>query len=198
MTAASDTTRLSLLLRLRTEPHDSNTWNEFVDRYGSMIRRWCLRWGLQEADADDVAQHVLLALSKQMRDFEYQVDGRFRAWLKVISYRAWCQFLERRKRARLVSGCEEMDQMLQSIEARDDFVLQMDRECERNMLEDAMRLVEARVHPRTWLAFRQTAFEKIPGEVVAKSLEMSVLAVYRAKSRVQAMIQEEIQRMDND
>src|SRR5947209_2478785 len=51
-------TRASLLSRLRKDPGDSSAWDEFVDRYGPRIRSWCRRWGLQEADAEDVTQIV--------------------------------------------------------------------------------------------------------------------------------------------
>ena len=193
---ADDTTSLSLLSRLRRSPDDPYTWDEFVARYGEMILLWCKRWGLQEADAQDVTQNVLLALSKQMKTFEYKADGRFRSWLKTIAYRAWCHFLENRRKAGL-AGSSAIDQMLASVEARDDFLAELEQECERNMLEDAMKLVEQRVQPATWEAFRRTALSAEPAARVGQDLSMSVLAVYRAKSRVQAMIQEEIQLLDS-
>ena len=44
-------------------------WNEFVERYQPMIRAWCLRWGSQPSDADDVAQQVLLKLLTAMKQY---------------------------------------------------------------------------------------------------------------------------------
>ena len=55
-------TRLSLLSRLRKDPQDSSAWDEFVRRYGPRIEAWCRRWGLQEADVQDVTQTVLVRL----------------------------------------------------------------------------------------------------------------------------------------
>ena len=61
-------TDVSLLLRLRQNPTDQAAWGNFVDRYGRRIYLWCRHWQLQEADAEDVTQNVLLKLAEQMRD----------------------------------------------------------------------------------------------------------------------------------
>ena len=67
MTDTSLRTRTSLLLRLRQAPPDQDAWAEFVDRYGRQIHAWCRRWGLQEADAQDVTQTVLLRLASKLQ-----------------------------------------------------------------------------------------------------------------------------------
>ena len=63
--------RVSLLGRLRRDPTNQAIWDEFVDHYGTKIYAWCRRWGLQEADAQDVTQNVLLKLADKMRTFTY-------------------------------------------------------------------------------------------------------------------------------
>ena len=49
---------------------------------------------------------------------------------------------------------------------------------------------------KTWAAFQRTALNNESAAEVGEALQMSVVAVYRAKSRVQSMIQEEIQILD--
>jgi RNA polymerase sigma-70 factor (ECF subfamily) len=39
----------------------------FVDRYDTKVYAWSQRWGLQEADAHDVTQNVMLELARQIR-----------------------------------------------------------------------------------------------------------------------------------
>src|SRR6516164_639122 len=56
------TTSVSLLSRIRRDPSQPETWNEFVKRYAPKIYRWCRQWRLQEADAEDVTQNVLAKL----------------------------------------------------------------------------------------------------------------------------------------
>ena len=55
---------------------------------GPLIHRWCRRWRLQEADAQDVAQDVLLKLHGRMATFNYDPSGSFRAWLKTLAHHA--------------------------------------------------------------------------------------------------------------
>src|SRR5215212_1754148 len=60
--ATLPTTRVSLLNQLRQDPSDQAGWDEFVDRYGRHIYRWCRQWKLQDADAEDVTQNILVKL----------------------------------------------------------------------------------------------------------------------------------------
>lgn len=190
-------TSASLLLKLRQNPNDQEAWDDFVDRYGRMIFRWCRQWGLQEADAQDVTQNVLLELAHQMRRFVYDSSGSFRGWLKTIAYRGWCHLLSSRQRAGVGSGNETVLQLLQSVEARDDFLGRIEAESDRELLDRAIAHVQLRVQPRTWEAFRLTAIEEMPGAEVAERLRMKLGTVYVARSKVQKMLQEEVHRLNN-
>src|SRR5262245_6818045 len=70
-------THASLLMRLRQSDQDQAAWNAFVDRYGPQIFAWCRHWGLQDTDAEDVTQTVLLKLAEKLRGFEYDPSRRF-------------------------------------------------------------------------------------------------------------------------
>jgi RNA polymerase sigma-70 factor (ECF subfamily) len=56
---------------IQTSPADLEAWDEFVRRYHPMIHSWCLKWGLQSFDADDVAQNVMVQLMTATRTFRY-------------------------------------------------------------------------------------------------------------------------------
>ena len=60
-------TSLTLLEALRQAPKDAGAWERFVWRYRPMIYGWCREWGLQGADAEDVAQDVLARLIGEAR-----------------------------------------------------------------------------------------------------------------------------------
>ena len=64
-------TSLTLMLRVQQDPADPQAWDELVQRYHPIIRAWCLRWGSQPSDADDVAQQVLLKLLGAMKKYHY-------------------------------------------------------------------------------------------------------------------------------
>jgi len=195
---ADSSTRLSLLGRLRLTPTDEQAWSEFVERYGRQVYAWCRQWGLQEADAEDVTQNVLADLARQMRTFEYQPSGRFRSWLRTIAHRGWCDLLASRKAATNGSGDSAVLGLLNSVEAREDLLKHLDSECERELLEAAMNQVQQRVEPNTWEAFRLTAQEGRAGAETAQRLGLQVAAVFKAKSRVQKMIREEVAKLEGD
>jgi RNA polymerase sigma-70 factor (ECF subfamily) len=181
---------------LRRDPLDQAAWNDFVERYGSTIYRWCRTWGLKEADAEDVTQEVLLKLARNMRNFVYDSTGSFRGWLKTLAYRAWCDFLDGRKRATAGSGDSAVLALLESVKARDDLSRQLDEEYDRELLEQAMKRVRLRVEERTWKAFQLTALEGRPGVEAAAELGMRVGTVYVARSKVQKMLQDEIHLLE--
>jgi RNA polymerase sigma-70 factor (ECF subfamily) len=192
-----DLTSQTLLGRLRNNPNDQKAWSEFVERYGVVIYRWCRKWRLQESDAEDVTQNVMLDIGRQMRTFEYRVGGRFRAWLRTVAHRAWCDFLSARQRATPGSGDTAVGMMLSSVPASEEFIDTLDAECERELLDAAMALVQIRVEQQTWEAFILTAIQGVGGTETAERLNMPVASVYQAKSRIQKLLQAEVERLDN-
>jgi DNA-directed RNA polymerase specialized sigma24 family protein len=77
-------TRGSLLARLHEEPNNAEAWGEFVRIYGTHVIGWCLAHGLQDADACDVSQEVLVRFWKQAAKFRYDPSQRFLAYLRRI------------------------------------------------------------------------------------------------------------------
>jgi len=189
---ADDTqTSTTLLRQLRDDPLDPTAWDRFVDRYGVLIYRWCRHWGLQEADAEDVTQNVLVELLRQMRHFVYDRAGSFRAWLRIIAYRGWCRFLEGQQRRGALTVAL---QRLHSSEAYEDLLQQLTLADDREALERAMTAVRQRVQPHTWEAFRMQAFDGVSGDDVARQLNINIGAVFVARSKVQKMLRDEIER----
>jgi RNA polymerase sigma-70 factor (ECF subfamily) len=199
MSVAHDSgTRITLLGRLRRDPGDQKAWAEFVEQYGPRIYSWCRHWNLQEADAQDVTQNVLLRLAQKLRDFSYDPSRSFRAWLKTLTQRAWSDFVESRQRAGLGSGDSKVLRLLGSIEAREDLLARLDQEFDRELLEQAITQVRLRVAPQTWEAFRLTAFEGLSGAEAAELIPMQVAQVFVAKRRVQKMLQSELERLERN
>jgi RNA polymerase sigma-70 factor (ECF subfamily) len=57
-----------------------------------------------------------------------------------------------------------------------------------------MQRARQRVEPQTWEAFRLTALEDQSGADVAERLGMKITAVFKARSRVQQMLKDELAR----
>ena len=190
-------TSVTLLARLRHAPADQTAWCQFVQRYGPKIYGWCRRWGLQESDAEDVTQDVLLKLAEKMRTFAYDSKGSFRAWLKTITHNAWHHYVETRGRAGVGSGSTKVLETLRKAEAREDLLQRLDEEFDRELLDVAMARVRGWVQAHTWEAFRLMALEGRSGAEAAAQLGMKVATVFVARRKVQRRIQEEMRRLEH-
>jgi RNA polymerase sigma-70 factor (ECF subfamily) len=189
-------TSASLLARLRHAQADQAAWADFVRRYGPLILGWCRHWKLQEADAQDVTQTVLVKLADKMRTFDYDPSRSFRAYLKTLARYAWCDFLETCRKPGAGSGDTAVLQALQAVEAGDDLVQRLNDQFDHEVLAEARTLVQQRVERHTWEAFHLTAVEGLSGAEVAARLGLKVATVFKAKSKVQKMLQEEVARLE--
>jgi RNA polymerase sigma-70 factor (ECF subfamily) len=194
--APESETHITLLDRLRMNPGDASAWREFERHYGAKVLGWCRRWGLQQADAEDVTQAVLLRLAEKMKTFAYDPQRSFRGWLRTLAHHAWSEFVERRDRPGRGSGDEEVFRLLGTVEARDDLAQQLEDQFDRELVEEASGRVRLRVAPQTWEAFQLTALEGLSGAEAAERTGQQVAQVFVAKRRVQSMLREEIQRLD--
>src|SRR5260370_19628198 len=102
--AEAPTTRPSLLVRLR-DPQDALAWSQFVDLYGPLIYDFARTQGFQDADAADLMQETLQAVSGAIGRLEYDPKrGSFRGWLFTVVRNKLRNFLAKRQRQGRGSG----------------------------------------------------------------------------------------------
>jgi RNA polymerase sigma-70 factor (ECF subfamily) len=188
----------TLLGRLRQQPHDQAAWEEFLRRYGPAILGWSRQGGLQPADAEDVAQMVLLKLAAAMRTFAYDPSKSFRGWLRTLTRHAWSDFAAARQRGGRAGGGDEAEERLHTLPARDELVARLEGQFDREVLEEASARVRLRVEADTWEAFRLTAVEGVPTAEAAQRLGKQLASVYKARARVQKLLQDEVRRLEGD
>jgi RNA polymerase sigma factor (sigma-70 family) len=186
-------TSLTLMEGLREFPRNARAWERFVEQYRPKIYGWCRVWGLQEADAEDVAQDVIAKLTQKMMDFDYDRTRCFRAWLKTITQHALSDQLSSRCRA-LGDGSVPI---LSSLEAREDLEKRIEELFDRELLDRAIARVKERVAPVTWDAFRLTTFEDCSGAQVSCLLGIPIASVFVAKHRVHKILKEELAKLDD-
>jgi RNA polymerase sigma-70 factor (ECF subfamily) len=186
----------TLLGRLRQDPTDQAAWAQFVERYGRRIYTWCRQGGLQEADAEDVTQMVLVRLAERMRNFAYDSSKSFRGWLRTLTRHAWSDFVQARQRGGRASGDSDTVASLHSVPARDDLVARLEEQFDQEVYEEATARVRLRIEPATWEAFRLLVVEGLSGAEAARQLNRTVAAVFKAKSRVQSMLRDEVERLE--
>jgi len=182
-------TSLSLLERVRRG--DEAAWAEFSVQRISMLRHWCQKWGMQDADVDDLIQDTLLIVIGRIREFRRRGTGSFRAWIRTIAWRCWCDAVSRAERS---VRPEVLARLKESLLARQTLEQEFDTLLEAQMLEHAMAVVRQRIQDSTWNAFRLMALENLGGDVVAELTGMRLNAVHAARYRVQRPISAEIRR----
>src|SRR5262249_21150791 len=95
----ADDTRPSLLIRVR-DPQDAAAWQQFAALYEPLIYQFARKRGLQDADAADLTQIVLQAVSESIRRLDYDPQrGSFRGWLFVVVRNQLQKFRAQQRRA---------------------------------------------------------------------------------------------------
>jgi RNA polymerase sigma-70 factor (ECF subfamily) len=191
-------TSAALLSRLRVDPGDSQAWAVFVRTYGPRIIEWTRQWGLQDADAHDVTQMVMIQFWRKIQRFQYDPSRRFRGWLRTLVHSVWCDFLEGRRQGQQGLGGSEDYNGLESIAARDDLAARLEEEYDRELLRIAMERVQKRVEARTWQAFELLNLEGMTGGEAAARLGMRLGSTFAASSKVRRLIRQEVQRLESD
>jgi RNA polymerase sigma factor (sigma-70 family) len=195
--SSRDATRPSLLIAVR-DPRNQAAWEEFVSLYTPLVFQHCMRRGLQEADAADVAQEVMKAVSGAIARFEYdRRRGTFRSWLLTVTRSKLANFFVSKAR-RKDETSETSVLELASPEATAAEVADWEREYRARVLSWAMEQVKDTFQPATWNAFWQTAIEGRSVPEVATALGMSPGAVYIARSRVIARLRERVSQVEAD
>ena len=180
-------TSASLLVRVR-DAADADAWRTFEAVYGPLVRRSCVRRGLQHADAADVSQEVLARVATAIRGFEYAPDkGRFRAWLNTVTANAVRSF--RMKAARRPVSVEHEP------EAADP---SWDADFTAHLLAVACDRVRGEFEPTTWAAFEAAWVRNEPPAEIAGRLGVAVHAVYVNKSRVLKRLEAEVRLLADD
>lgn len=193
------TTDVAMFARLGCAPPDQAAWEAFVRRYGPCIRAWCHAWHLQEADAQDVTQSVLIKLVVHLRRLAYAPPQSFRGWLRASVKHACLDCLGGRRRGigAVAQGGSDGLALIQGAAAREDLTRRLEAEFDLELLEEAERRVRRRVAPHTWEAYRLTAIEGLSGAEAAARLGMKVTAVFVSRGRVTEQLQREIKTLED-
>lgn len=185
-------TRASLLIRVRNSA-DQEAWHEFVEIYWPVIHRLARRKGIQSSDADDIAQTVLLAISKAIERREHDRQrARFRTWLDRVAQNAILNVLTRGKpdRASGDSGLLAILEQHSSPAGAESDLLRL--EFRREVFRWAAQQIREEFQESTWNAFWLTTVESQDCEAVARRLGKNIGSIYAARSRVMRRLQEKV------
>lgn len=189
--AAEQATSLTLLQRARADDHTA--WQRLVELYNPLICYWCNHWGVRGADADDVRQEVFQAVAAGLATYTRDQPGTtFRSWLHGITRHKLLDFFRREGSRPVAFGGTDALQQMQQMPGPDTPLPEAPAHELHALYHRALQVLHTEFEPRTWQAFWRTAIENQPAGDVAAELEMSAVAVRKAKSRVLRRLREEI------
>jgi len=174
----------SLLARVRTA--EPEAWQRLMTLYGPLVECWIRRAQLQENDVADVSQEVFCAVSRCLPEFRARGEGSFRSWLWVVT-RSKLQDHFRRlaRRPQGEGGTDGLRRLAEIPDAWGDPISDAQTQSAIDAVRrQALALVRAEFEDRTWNAFWKVTIEEKPVAQIASELEMTIGAVYKAKSRV--------------
>lgn len=173
----SDATRPSLVLRIRDHT-DAEAWEEFVRLYGGLVHYYCIRRGLQDDDAAEITQDVLMQISQSIVRFEYQpARGRFRSWLAVLTRSKIGEYFRRKnRRHEVLTTFEEVEPLGGTDGIWSDA-------WKARLTEEALRQVQAKMADDTYAAFRAAWIDGQDPSIIASTHQKDLAWVYVAKSR---------------
>lgn len=178
-------TSLSLLDELRTTS-DGACWERFVRLYTPVLGIWANRLGLSSSDTEDLLQDVFSLLVQKIGMYQPDNQGRFRDWLRVVLTN---RFRERwRKRTPELASVDPVD-----FRHEDPAAAFWEQEYQQVVVARALGFLRDRFEERVWKAFWLTTVDGWSTTEAADELQMTVGAVYVARSRVLTRLRREFE-----
>lgn len=189
-------TRPSLILRVR-DPNDADAWNQFSTLYRPVILRLARRKGIQTADAEDLAQQVLLSVAGAIERWQPdQQRARFRTWLQTIVRNAILNAVQRRLPDQAAGGdCDsERFEINPNTRTVDEETLR--DEYRRELFQRAAQQIHGEFAEDTWDSFWKTAVQGIDIEALSSQSGRTRGSIYAARSRVMKRLREAIEELE--
>ena len=178
-------TSLSLVERLRRRDQDG--WQQFLSLYAPLVARWCLRQGLKEHDAADIAQEVFRKVAEHIETFHKEADqGSFRGWICRVTHNAIAD--SRRRGHELVAATGGTEAMMRLHQTADRPVEEPDG-AEQNaetgyLYQEAMKVAQTEFTERMWQIFWRVTVDGNSATAVAEEFGATPAAVRQIKSRI--------------
>lgn len=191
--SANSETSSSLLYRARGR--DPEAWQRLSELYGPVVYGWVRAAGIREHDAADIVQDVFQAVFTSLDRFRQdRPTDRFRDWLWTITRRRAIDLVRKRATQPAGAGGEAAQALLNELPERlPEQVAPESATAHADLVRRALDLVRPEFADHTWQACMQTAVEGRRPTDVAADLEMTVGAVYVARSRVLKRLRKELE-----
>lgn len=182
-------TRASLLLRIKDVSQDAS-WREFFETYWKLIYNTARSKGLSDAEAQEVVQETMIAVSRNIPDFEYDpAKGAFKGWLRNLTYwKIQDQLRKRRPDMPLSEGLDVPDDR--------EFTVHWDEEWGKNAVSAAIDRVKFSFSPKNFQIYNFCETQKKGPRETARVLRVSRARVYLVVHRIKKAIAREVRRLE--
>jgi RNA polymerase sigma-70 factor (ECF subfamily) len=183
-------THLSLLQRATTG--DDAAWAKMVALYQPLIYGWLHRHAVPRQEAADLTQEVLVAVVRELSSFAHAGHpGSFRGWLRAITVNRARAFLRGATRERAAGGDGVLGIIDQLEDPQSAMTQAWNAEHDAHVVRQILQLIETDFEPATVRVFHRLVLDEARASEVAAEMEMTVAAVYAAKSRVLQRVRQE-------
>ena len=208
-------TRSNVLDRLKSGD-DPQSWHEFYDTYGGLIRFFAGKAGLTADEADEVVQETAIGVARRLPEFTYDPKVcRFKTWLlNLTRWRIQDQLRKRHMAEKLTDGSLPDRRNPRVVPADDtshtataervtdpsvpEFGAEWDSAWEKNLFTQALERVRGRIDARQFQIFDLHVMKNWPPEDVARTLGISVARVYVTKHRISSAVTRETRRLEKE
>ena len=189
-------TRSTLIAQVRS-PENRGAWAEFVTLYRPVIYRMARKRGMQDADAQDLAQAVLIRVAGAIDRWK-KTDPSigFRHWLSRVAKNAILTALARSSKEAASCGTDLQDLLNQQPNIDPDIERDIALEYLREKYHRASATVQTDVDAITWKAFELSVAEGRSCNEVADLLGKPIGTIYAARSRVMRRLRDQVQQME--
>jgi RNA polymerase sigma factor (sigma-70 family) len=199
-------TRASLLQGIK-DADDSARWNEFHQTYRSLIVGVARRSGLNDQEAEEALQDVLLGVAEKIPDFQYDpAKDSFKGWLLQIT--RWKIADQFRKRAghgkqgapfgddvtQVTAGGSLGRDVAHPVDPSAAFDRIWDAEWQHFRLRGALDRIKRQVNPSHYAIYHLHVIEEKPVREVCSILGINRARIYLAKHRVRFALRKELAR----
>jgi RNA polymerase sigma-70 factor (ECF subfamily) len=199
----TNATRRSLLARLE-HWEDSQSWQEFFEKYWRLIYTVARQAGLGDQDAQDVVQDTILSVAKQIGKFNYDPEVcSFKGWLLTVTRRRIADQFRKLGREVLITAEDPTDtRATPQIERVPDpqgvnLEALWDQEWQFNLINTALERVKRKANPTEFQIFYLHVIKEQSASDVARALEVNRARVYIAKHRISNLLKKEIKYLES-
>lgn len=189
-------TRSTLIAQVRS-PENRGAWAEFVALYRPVIYRMARKRGMQDADAQDLAQAVLIRILGAVERWEKSDPSiRFRNWISRVAKNAILTALAGSSKGAAIGGTAIQNLLEEQADIDPDLEQDFRLEFLREKYHRAASTVRTDVDSGTWQAFELSVVEGRPCNEVAERLGKPIGTIYAARSRVMRRLRDQVDRLE--